>query len=99
MSQPIHETIKPTIKAAPERFELAWEMIETLSRADVSSKGTLWAEVVGTWNLSNHRNNMATALEIILQCRTFSPGVFERDENGRWRRAGKNPKHANTEGC
>lgn len=102
MNQPIHTTIKPIIKAAPERFELKWSHTErfTAASAGTSVGGSDLPIQVFCARLSNQTfAELATALEIILQCRTFSPGVFERDENGRWRRAGKNPKHANTEGC
>lgn len=88
MRQPIHTTIKPVVKA-PKRFELTWAMIEELRRQAIIASKNYYETLI-----EDH-----DALEIILQCQTFSPGVFERDENGRWRRAGENPKHANMEGC
>lgn len=91
MNQPIHTTIKPIVKTAPERFELTWEMIERISQANAIP--TFWLPG------PNPCDPMSFALGIILQCRTFSPGVFEKNENGRWQRAGENPKHANLEGC
>ena len=100
MNQPIHTTIKPAIKA--ERFELTWAMIEYLTSEHIRTNADNFYMIVqeAHTTVSNkilHR--AATSLEIILQCQTFSPGVFEKNENGRWQRAGTNPKHDNTEGC
>jgi hypothetical protein len=86
MNQPIHETLKPEV--APERFELTWEMIEELQRQ----------EMIASENSCKIFNDSKDALGIILQCRTFSPGLFEK-KDGVWRRAGETQKHYNAEGC
>lgn len=98
--QPIHDTIKP--KTQVERFELKWEMVEYLTSKNISVQAYGLSFIVGETHttISNKiAEAAAVALEIILQCRTFSPGVFERKENGVWQRAGETQKHENTEGC
>lgn len=99
MNQPIHTTIKPIVKTAPERFELTWSMIESLCSSCAWANNGLVA--VSGIHLTNGQTvqEAAVALEIILVCRTFAPGVFEKNEDGRWQRAGANPKYDNVEGC
>lgn len=100
MNQPIHTTIKPIVKTAPERFELKWGHTERFIAAGTSVGGSDLPIQVFCARLSNQTfAELAVALEIILTCQTFSPGVFEKDESGRWQRAGDNPKHDNTKGC
>lgn len=102
MNQPIHTTIKPIVKTAPGHFELTWEHVERFVSASVGTPvgGAEFPIQFFCARLSSQTfSELAIALEIILQCRTFSPGMFERDENGRWKRAGENPGHENTEGC
>lgn len=99
MNQPIHTTIKPIVKTAPERFELTWGMIESLCGSPARTDGNS-VSVYGVFLLNGQTvQDMATALTIVLTCRTFAPGMFEKDENGRWQRAGENPEHTNLEGC
>lgn len=101
MNQPIHTTIKPAVKAAPERFELTWEMIEYFKSASVFVRASTFDVALTKEQPSSLQAvvDTAVALEIVLQCRTFSPGVFERKENGVWQRAGETQKHDNAEGC
>ena len=99
MNQPIHTTIKPIVKTAPEHFELKWSHTERFTAASVVGGSDLPIQVLCARLSSQTFAELAVALEIILQCQTFSPGVFEKNENGRWQRAGENPKHANLEGC
>ena len=99
LKQPIHATLKP--QAKPERFELTWNTIRYLSSDHVYVEEQDSALRVSSRHLAfldEMRNRAATALEIILQCRTFSPGLFER-VNGKWQRAGSESKHENLEGC
>lgn len=99
MNQPIHTTIKPIAKTAPERFDLTWVMIESLCGSAARADGNS-VSVYGVFLLNGQTaQDMATALTIVLTCRTFAPGVFEKNENGRWQRAGANPKYDNVEGC
>lgn len=88
MSQPIHETLVP--KERPKRFELTWAMIERLRNSAVS-EGYHSLIVYSNDTISNSLEQLATALEIILQCKTFGPGVFEL-RGYRWQRAGELPK-------
>lgn len=100
MRQPIHTTIKP--KTQVERFELAWRVIELFLSTKCQKNFSNGIQVDLGKSYAGHQVNadyVATALEIILQCRTFSPGVFERKENGVWQRAGETQKHDNAEGC
>lgn len=82
----------------PERFELTWGRIESLCSSGAEANNGLVA--VSGIHLTNGQTvqEAATALEIILTCRTFSPVIFER-VNGAWQRAGSKLKHENTEGC
>lgn len=89
--QPIHETIKLTNKNRAERFELTWEMVDFLTSKNISVQAYGLSFIVGdthTTISSKSADGFAIALEIILQCRTFKPGVFEK-KNGRWQRAGE----------
>ena len=88
-SQPIHETIKisnPKNAREGERFELTWSMIKALTCAAVSANGNL-ITVFSQRTTSKTFNDMAIALEIILQCKTFSPGFFEKKKFN-WVRVG-----------
>lgn len=84
-SQPIHETLIPEDK--PERFELTWSIIECLDMAFVFTSGNKIIVRTAPTKLYHH-DDLAIALEIILQCKTFSPGLFEK-RSMRWVRAGE----------
>lgn len=99
MSQPIHTKLKP--QAKPKRFELTWNVIRYLTSDHIIVEERDSALFVSSRHLTfldEMRKQAATTLEIILQCHTFSPGLFER-VNGKWQRAGSESKHANMEGC
>lgn len=72
-----------------KRFELTWKMIEGFKEVKVASHSAATRVEVFYIGIPPKisYSDMATALEIILQCQTFAPGVFEETNNG-WRRAG-----------
>lgn len=85
----------------PERFELTWNMIRYLSSDHICVEEQDSALRVSSRHLAfldEMWHRAATALEIILSCHTFSPGLFER-VNGVWQRAGSEPTSKNMEGC
>lgn len=78
-----------------EIFELKWQHIERLQAAAASTTvgGSDAPIQIFCRRLTDQTfSELATALEIILRCKTFAPGVFECDELGRWRRVVENQK-------